>query len=36
MLEDALVRSGEAVHRVGRVARRAPGEPEVWIEGVSG
>lgn len=35
-VEDALVRSGEAVHRVGRVARRAPGEPEVWIEGVSG
>ena len=35
-IEDALARSGEAVHRVGRVVRRAPAEPEVWIEGVSG
>lgn len=35
-IEDALARAGEAVHRVGQVARRGAGEPAVVIEGVHG
>lgn len=32
-IEDALVRAGEAVHRVGEVVRREGGEPAVAVEG---
>ncbi|MBI3129100.1 MAG: phosphoribosylformylglycinamidine cyclo-ligase [Candidatus Tectomicrobia bacterium] len=32
-IEDALVRTGEAVHRAGRVVRRGAGEPPVTIAG---